>query len=147
MPNGSKTGSLLIQRTVLLGEQPDHGLFAEDSFGNEMTHVVLQSPNLLVFVSYDLSHIPAEAIGKIENIEKRVSENGGGIVWLTASLPEELESWQNKYDFLYETYFADGVVLKTIVRSNPGLVWMNEGKVMKKNGITTTFRKAKNWIS
>lgn len=120
------------QRTVLLGEQPDHGLFAEDSFGNEMTHVVLQSPNLLVFVSYDLSQIPAEAIVKIENIEKQVSENGGGIVWLTASLPEELESWQNKYDFLYETYFADGIVLKTIVRSNPGLVWMNEGKVMKK---------------
>lgn len=120
------------QRTVLLGEQPDHGLFAEDSFGNEMTHVVLQSPNLLVFVSYDLSQIPAEAIVKIENIEKQVSENGGGVVWLTASLPEELESWQNSYDFFYETYFADGVVLKTIVRSNPGLVWMNEGKVMKK---------------
>ncbi len=106
MPNGSKAWEFVDQRTVLLGEQPDHGLFAEDSFGNEMTHVVLQSPNLLVFVSYDLSQIPAEAIVKIENIEKQVSENGGGIVWLTASLPEELESWQNSYDFFYRNLFC-----------------------------------------
>lgn len=131
-PQWLENWEFVAQRTVLLGEQPDHGLFAEDSFGNEMTQVVLQSPNLLVFVSYNLSQIPAEAIEKIENIEKRVAEKGGGVVWLTASLPEELEAMQENYDFLHETYFADGTVLKTIVRSNPGLVWMNEGQVMKK---------------
>lgn len=131
-PEWLEAWEFVDQRTVMLGDQPDHDLFAEDSFGNEMTHVVLDSPNILVFVSHDLSRMPAEAIEKIQQIEKRVSENGEGIVWLTASLPEELEAWQEKYDIFYETFFADDIVLKTIIRSNPGLVWMNEGKVMKK---------------
>ncbi|MBU1368903.1 MAG: DoxX family protein, partial [Bacteroidetes bacterium] len=48
------------QRTVLLGEQPEHGLFAEDADGNEMTQVILESPHLLVFVSHDLTEIPPE---------------------------------------------------------------------------------------
>lgn len=131
-PQWLENWEFVDQRTVLLGDQPNHGLFAEDSFGNEMTQVILESPNQLVFVSYDLSRIPVEAIEKIEQIEKRVSEKGAGVVWLTASLPEELEAWQEKYDFFYETFFADGTVLKTIIRSNPGLIWMDEGKVMKK---------------
>ncbi|MBZ0243150.1 MAG: DoxX family protein, partial [Bacteroidales bacterium] len=79
-PQWIENWEFVDQRTVLLGDQPDHGLFAEDSFGNDMTQVVLQSPNLLVFVSYDLRQIPADAIEKIEQIEERLAEKGGGVV-------------------------------------------------------------------
>ncbi|MBU2558070.1 MAG: DoxX family protein [Bacteroidetes bacterium] len=120
------------QRTVLLGEQPEHGLFAEDADGNEMTQVILESPHLLVFVSHDLTEIPPEALEKIHSIEKRIAENGSGIVWLTSTLPDEVAEFQEKYDFFYEVYFADDIVLKTMVRSNPGLIWMHNGEVMDK---------------
>lgn len=120
------------QRTVLFGEQPEHGLFAEDADGNEMTQVILESPHLLVFVSHNLTEIPPEALKKIHSIEKRIAEKGSGIVWLTSSLPEEVAELQEKYDFFYEVYFADDIVLKTMVRSNPGLIWMHNGEVMDK---------------
>ena len=120
------------QRTEVVGDLPDHGLFAEDEEGNDMTSVVLDSPDLLLFVAYDLSKVPQKVFDKIALIDEFASSKGNGIVWLTSSLPEEVSALSEQYPTLYEVYYADDIVLKTMVRSNPGLIWMDEGVVKKK---------------
>jgi hypothetical protein len=43
-----------------------------------------------------------------------------------------VERLREKYDFLYEVYYADELEIKPIVRSNPGLIWLDNGLVKDK---------------
>ena len=83
-------------------------------------------------MAYDLSKVPQKVFDKIALIDEFASSKGNGIVWLTSSLPEEVSALSEQYPTLYEVYYADDIVLKTMVRSNPGLIWMDEGVVKKK---------------
>jgi uncharacterized membrane protein YphA (DoxX/SURF4 family) len=120
------------QRTVQVGEIADHGLYAEDENGNETTSIVLNPPDLFVIVAYDLAKVPASAFEKIARVDDELSKEGNGIVWLTSTLPDEVSELSEKYPSLYEVYFADDIVLKTMVRSNPGLILLDEGIVKQK---------------
>ena len=54
------------------------------------------------------------------------------VVWITAAMPEEVESYKERYLFLDEVYFGDELEIKTIVRYNPGLIWLDDGLVVGK---------------
>lgn len=120
------------QRTEVVGELADHGLFAEDENGNDMTTVILDSPNIFVVVAYDLSKVSASSFDKIAAIDAIASAEGNGIIWLTSTLPDEVNALSEQHPELYEVYYADDIVLKTMVRSNPGLMLMDQGVVMQK---------------
>ncbi|HOI31442.1 MAG: DoxX family protein [Bacteroidales bacterium] len=120
------------QRTEIVGELAGHGLFAEDENGNDMTAIVLESPNIFVIVAYDLYKIPANVFDKIATLDAIASAEGNGIIWLTSTLPDEVNALSEQHPELYEVYYADDIVLKTMVRSNPGLILMNQGVVKKK---------------
>lgn len=51
---------------------------------------------------------------------------------LTSSLEESIEYWKDLTGAEYEFAHADGTVLKTIVRSNPGLLLMHDGMIYQK---------------
>jgi hypothetical protein len=63
------------------------------------------------------------------------------VVWTVANEPEYVERLREKYDFLYEVYFADELEIKPIVRSNPGLIWLDNGLV-KNKWSSVDFKKA-----
>jgi hypothetical protein len=48
---------------------------------------------------------------------------------------------REQYDFLYEVYYADELEIKPIVRSNLGLVWLDNGLVKNKWSVVD-FKKA-----
>lgn len=120
------------QRNETIGELPQHGLFAEDTAGNDMTDIILHSPHLFVFVSPELEALSEEQLNEVDQITEQLQENGYTALWLTASLPLEVESLAASHPSLAEVYFADETVLKTIVRANPGLVLIDHGKVIGK---------------
>jgi len=49
---------------------------------------------------------------------------------LSASEHEKAEAYKKRYGLTFENYITDEIPLKTIVRSNPGLVLLKEGTVM-----------------
>ena len=59
---------------------------------------------------------------------------------LTGSLVEEAEEFEVKYqtpyqlkdEFIYQVYNADATPLKTIMRSNPGLMILKKGVIVAK---------------
>ena len=54
------------------------------------------------------------------------------MVWTVANAPEEVDQLREKYDFIYESYYGDALEIKTIVRFNPGLIWLDNGLVKGK---------------
>ena len=54
------------------------------------------------------------------------------VLILTASGYEQFEAFRHEHQISIPYYYADATVLKTMVRSNPGVMLLNEGTVIGK---------------
>ena len=108
------------------------GFSALDEDGNDVTDLILSTGNLLMFTSHDLTKVTEKEWEKIRNITETAERQGYTVIWTVANTPEEVESQREKYEFLYEVYYADELEIKTIVRFNPGLIWLDNGLVKDK---------------
>ena len=108
------------------------GFSALDADGNDVTESILTTDNLLMFTSHDLTKVTEEEWEKAKTITEAAEQKGFTVVWTVADEPEYVEKLREKYDFLYEVYFADELEIKPIVRSNPGLIWLDNGLVKDK---------------
>lgn len=108
------------------------GFSALDDEGNDVTDMILNTENLLMFTSHDLSKVTEKEWDKIRNITETAEAKGFTVVWTVADTPELVEQLRSKYDFLNEVYYGDALEIKTIVRFNPGLIWLDDGLVKDK---------------
>ena len=95
--------------------------------GEDVTQQTFTGPKLL-FIIYDVSKA---STAHIDEIKKLVSDLDGKVemMVLTASLSEQFEPFRHAYQLAVPYYFADATVLKTIVRSNPGITLWVDGTV------------------
>lgn len=108
------------------------GFTAMDEAGNDVTEMLLNTENLLMFTSNDLTKVTEKEWAKVKAITEAADKHGYYVVWVVAAEPEYVEQLREKYDFLYEAYYADELEIKTIVRFNPGLIWLDNGLVKDK---------------
>lgn len=108
------------------------GFSALDADGNDVTDMILETENLLMFTSHDLTKVTEEEWEEVKTITEAADAKGYYVVWSVANSPEYVAELQEKYDFLYEVYFGDELEIKTIVRFNPGLIWLDDGLVVDK---------------
>ena len=108
------------------------GFSALDADGNDVTDMILETENLLMFTSHDLTKVTEEEWEEVKTITESADAKGYYVVWTVANSPEYVVELQEMYDFLYEVYFGDELEIKTIVRFNPGLIWLDNGLVVDK---------------
>ena len=108
------------------------GFSALDPEGDDVTEMILSTENLLMFTSHDLDQITDKEWGKIRTITEKAEQKGFYVIWMTAALPEEVERLQQEHPFMGEVYYGDELEIKTIVRYNPGLIWLDDGLVKDK---------------
>ena len=108
------------------------GFTALDEDGNDVTDLVLNTENLLMFTSHDLSKVTEKEWEKMRQITEAAGAKDFVVLWTVAAEPEDVEQLRAKYDCVYDVYFADELEIKTIVRSNPGLIWLDNGLVKDK---------------
>lgn len=108
------------------------GFTAMDEDGNDVTDMLLNTENLLMFTSNDLTKVTEKEWAKVKAITEAADKYGYYVVWTVAAEPEYVEQLREKYDFLYEAYYADELEIKTIVRFNPGLILLDNGLVKGK---------------
>jgi uncharacterized membrane protein YphA (DoxX/SURF4 family) len=99
----------------------------------DVTDLILTDPgySLLVVMNSlkeaDLSHIV-----DIQRVVDQAISKGYRVYGLTSSLPEYFESFREKAKATYPIYMMDGTTLKTMIRSNPGLILIKGGTIMGK---------------
>jgi hypothetical protein len=94
-----------------------------------------------MFTSHDLTKVTEKEWEKVRVITEAAEKQGFIVIWTVADEPEYVEKLREKYGFLYEVYYADELEIKPIVRSNPGLIWLDNGLV-KDKWSSVDFKKA-----
>ena len=95
--------------------------------GEDITQQTFQGKKLFIII-YDVSKASA---AHMKEIRQLASDLDGKIevAVLTASGGEQFETFRHEHQLAAPYYFADATVLKTIVRSNPGLTLWVDGTV------------------
>lgn len=121
------------QRTADDGTPSAVMLQLEDETGADNTAAILGIPDFnFIVVTYDLATADQESLKKLEKLYQKVSEQGYSFIAITSTLSEEVNAYRTKNNMNIPFYYADDVVLKTMVRSNPGLILINKGVVVNK---------------
>jgi uncharacterized membrane protein YphA (DoxX/SURF4 family) len=92
--------------------------------GEDITQQTFEGNKLFIII-YDVS---ATSVSNIEKIRELAKDLDGkvDVMALTASGGEAFEAFRHEHQLAIPYYYADATVLKTIVRSNPGLtLWVN----------------------
>jgi hypothetical protein len=106
-----------------------------DANGTDVTSGYLENPDFNFFlVAWDLNSSSKKAFRKIDELYRKAEENNLSFIVLTASLREEIEKFKVDHELLssLEFFNADDVILKTMIRANPGLILMKDGQVLAK---------------
>ncbi len=110
-----------------------HQLLIYDSAGADVTgNFIDHSQHQFLLVSYDLSIANKHALRKMNDFYRKASDEGHSFIMITGSLITEAEPIIKKYELPYEVYNADDITLKTMVRSNPGLILLKDGLILQK---------------
>ncbi len=124
---------IFISQRVIDPGQDDLTLLIEDREGNNLAHSFLNIHDYHFFVvAYDLDKTNLEAFGKLQTLYQQVYDAGYSVICLTSTLPDEIAVFKEKRGVTFDFYNSDDVVLKTMIRSNPGLILLKDGKVLKK---------------
>ena len=97
-----------------------------------MTETYLAKDKLLIIVSYDLNTANIDGLKKLKEFTDDAISKGYTIIGLSASGMIDKNRIKSNYGFNFEFYLCDEKVLKTIVRSNPGILHLNKGTVIQK---------------
>lgn len=124
-------------RNIVLKEGSDSKLkdfeFTDDQ-GTEMADQLTSDPNYnFMIVAYQLYKTNKNAwIKKVNGVAEGAKKDGLNVYALTGAASKETEDFRHNFQTAFPFYSADDILLKTIVRSNPGVVLMKNGVIIKK---------------
>jgi uncharacterized membrane protein YphA (DoxX/SURF4 family) len=108
-------------------------LRVEDEYGGDFTPVVLDNVDFqFILVAYDLNSANIEGMRKILPFYKKAISDGYTFFCLTSTSYPQIRQFKIANGTAFDYYIADDVVLKTMVRSNPGLILIKNGIVVQK---------------
>ena len=115
-------------------ESPYQELFIEQlKDGEDITEQILNDKGYtFLLIAPHLEQADDSRLDEINQMYEYSIDNGYPFYCLTASGEKAIEKWCDLTGAEYEFCQTDDITLKTIVRSNPGLVLMKDGKVIRK---------------
>ena len=123
------------QEVIEKGYEPPIHDFAitNDATGEDLTDSILQHNGyVFLLISPFIDQADDTNFGDIDAIYEYAKENHYPFMGVTASTEKSIKHWRNITGAEYPFYSADGTTLKTIIRSNPGLVLLYKGTIINK---------------
>lgn len=115
-------------------QAPINDLVINDANGTDYTDAVIENPDYnFIIVAYDLSHTHTNALKKLNTLANEMEEQFKvRSVILTSSSVSLADKLTTDLELNLEFLYADAIPLKSMVRTNPGLILMKEGTVIDK---------------
>jgi uncharacterized membrane protein YphA (DoxX/SURF4 family) len=108
----------------------DFSIITEDG---DITDLVLEDAGYtLLVISHKVEKASTKNIKCVKSAIANAKKAGAKVIWLTSSYSDDVEEFKTKFE-INDTFGAtDDITLKTIVRSNPGLVLIKDATVIEK---------------
>lgn len=123
-----KTESVILQK----GYEPPIHDFVITIEDEDITERILEMPAVFLMVSYKMELADEEAFEQINEFTEEAAKNEIMTIGVSASLPEVVEQKRHELQTPFPFAVMDETTLKTIVRSNPGMVLLKKGTVVAK---------------
>lgn len=135
-PKDDETWTFVDSKSRLIKkgyEPPVHDFVAINDEGDDITDALLYEPAYtFLLVSYRLDKANDSNVDKINEIYDYAKANDYPFYAITSSLPDMIQEWKENTGAEYPFCSMDEITLKTIVRSNPGLLLLKEGTIINK---------------
>ena len=130
------TWTFIDSRSVTVKEgyvPPIHDFSIIDDTGTDITDDILSAPEYaFLLISPNLEHADDQNFGSIDQIYEYCLERRYTFVCLTASSDAAVARWRELTGAEYPFCNTDATTLKTVIRSNPGLMVLKQGVVVGK---------------
>ncbi len=136
-PKNDSTWTFVDQKSVLISkgyEPPVHDFSIEDENLDDITEEVLEYEGYTYLVIiYDINAANKKALLNVQKLYERTLLSGDTKFYaLTASSDKDIEALRQRTGITYPFYTSDPTTLKTIIRSNPGIVLIKNGTIEAK---------------
>lgn len=119
-------------RTLKEGYVPPIHDFTMENGGEDLTEILMEKEKLMLVVAYNLEMTSEKGMRQIKNLSEKAMEKGYSVYCFSASTQEDYEKLKERYKLDFDLLFCDETTLKTIVRSNPGILTLNKGTITGK---------------
>ena len=102
------------------------------TIGNLTAKVLTDDNYTFLMIALEVEDMDTEHLNEFDSIAAFAAENNMGFYCMTASASAEVEKFVDEHKPMYEIYNSDHTELKTIVRTNPGLLLIRKGTVINK---------------
>lgn len=131
------TWTFVDSKTVQTAEgyvPPIHDFSIQDNkTGEDITQEVLNDTGYtFLLISPTLAYADDSNFGRIDQIYEFAQDYGYQFICLTASSDKDIAKWQDITGAEYPFYTTDATTLKTMIRSNPGLMLLHHGTIIQK---------------
>ena len=135
-PNYQNDWDYVTSRTELIKKGKDAPIkdFSISTLnGTDITDSVLSAPGYTFWVvssSLGAANRSKDVVDKINTLATECIKNHVGFMCLTSSDDNDIQKYKSMYNPPYSFYSTDDVQLRTMIRSNPGLVLIKGGVVI-----------------
>lgn len=91
----------------------------------------------LIVMIPKVSMVSPAATWKLNSLYEWSLENGVKMIGIVSGSPEEIEEWEDLSLASYPIYLADDSSIKEVVRGNPGIVYLDNGKIVWKTSLSS----------
>ena len=101
--------------------------------GEDITFDWLQQPGYKFLLAAPFLEVADDgAMDQLNDVYDYAQQQGYPFLCLTSSLQESIGRWKDLTGAEYPFAWTDGIVLKTVIRSNPGLLLLKDGVIVNK---------------
>lgn len=117
---------------IQAGYEPPVHDFTIEQEGVDFASSLLQEPKLVMVIAYDLRKSNLEVFKEIKTVTDKALKAGYKVIGMSASGPDQTDVLKKENNLGFDFYFTDETTLKTIVRSNPGVLVLEKGTIKQK---------------
>lgn len=110
---------------------PIHDFVLEDS-QNDLAPMIMAKEKAILFITYNIESSSLEAYSEIKKLADKAIKKGYTVYGVSASFTDVIQLTKEKYKLPFEFLFCDETTLKTMIRSNPGIMILNKGTIVEK---------------
>ncbi|MRT92844.1 BT_3928 family protein [Ancylomarina sp. 16SWW S1-10-2] len=112
---------------------PIHDFSISNETEGDITDQVLTDPSYtFLFISRHLSEIDIKGIEQINELASWANNHDYNFICLTASSEDKIKTFKEDHPLNFDFYATDEIQLKTMIRSNPGLMLLQNGTILNK---------------